>query len=220
MEDPFDYPFTDSITFGQGSFVVFPGLAEEAVFTVRHRLIAVDRDIPGGGELTSRQAALRLGLATLVLMDVVAKRATLGRGVEPEDAANNSCIVPEVARFASLKVAVKFNDAELIAILRQVRLRPADLTSLVTEAGQGPRPSFDEYVGPATFRPILKVGENYVVVSPTSLLGALRHAVISLAVNAEEQDELAFRYRTGVAVSAIRALERLGRNETHRIVQP
>jgi hypothetical protein len=118
-EDPFPNLFTDAFTLPLGSFVVFPGLEEDAIFVLRHVIAACVRlaETAAGEELG--RLAQPLWTSVLSLSDEVAKRASLARGQRIRPSAGNEVIVPDAARFGALKKAVTFERAELDSIVRR-----------------------------------------------------------------------------------------------------
>ena len=85
QEDPFNYPFTESFTFYDGTHTVLGGLAEAGSFIARLVSDALfkSNSVPGTSEY--RRWAGRLLLATLHLGDEIASRAGLVRGVRPQE---------------------------------------------------------------------------------------------------------------------------------------
>lgn len=168
---------TQEIQFLGNCFVAFSGLSGDTVFIVRHLLSAITYNGPGKGNLRCWSTAIRLALGILALGDAVAKRAGLKRGVESCAQRNDECFLPEIDRFFVLKLASRFTTSEMTALLEGVGLKIAELSPIVLEGGEGVRPSFTNCEGSAGFRPILKFEQNWIVVSPISLLDALRHAL-------------------------------------------
>jgi hypothetical protein len=170
----FNNVFTDEFLFHYGSFVVFPGLHEEAFFVIRMLARAV---------LHTRRAlsddffrpAQALAAATLMTGDAIARKARMGRGIEAR---------PQEASYAAgdqelvdLKTAVTFTVDEFRHWLRPLSVDA--LEPLVQDL-----PAADDADLPtdsALLRPIFRDGERFVVAAPHLLLPALVHAILVLA---------------------------------------
>src|SRR6266511_4762435 len=81
-EDPLNNPFTAAITFFDGSYTVFPGPVENALFTLRQLLrgLFTRGEVPDPALWTD---TVNLTLAALRLSTEIAERADLGRATAP-----------------------------------------------------------------------------------------------------------------------------------------
>jgi hypothetical protein len=208
-EDPFEEPYTGSISFYGGGYTVLPGLATGAVRIARRLTEAVfalapamDRDFAN--------ACGRLTRGVLVLSDRVAARAGLARATAPIASKDDVAVVPAGPRFTDLKGAVRWRWSDLDQMLG--RDIAASLRDLAVAPGQLPAPrvdtSFDDQ--PAVLRPLLDLGEEVVVLLPTALLTALRQWTIVSAGERGLRDELARRYRQATNRTVERSLWVMG----------
>jgi len=83
MEDPFNNPFTEAFTFHGGSYIVFPGIAEEETFILRHLAKAIFLSSDPFSNQQFATAACGLISAVLAISNEIARRVGLERGVEP-----------------------------------------------------------------------------------------------------------------------------------------
>lgn len=81
-EDPFNNPFAEVLTFHGGSYVVFPGVDDDACFVFRHLSKAVFNPRDPLPEPDFVEEARALCAFVLVLSDEIASRADLDRQVE------------------------------------------------------------------------------------------------------------------------------------------
>ncbi len=209
QEDPFNYPFTESFTFFDGSHTVLGGLAEAGPFVARLVSAAIFQSESKPGTPEFRRWAGRLLLATLHLGDEIARRAGLGRGVRPERTPDGRCVVPAWELFSQLKHAVTFTSAELAEIFAKARTSTTELDPLILQL----RLHSDPHAGrepQVIARPILRLPDRYVVLAPGNLLTAARHAVVSRAVAEGCGSALAIAYRNSAFVSVYQSLERMG----------
>lgn len=210
LEDPFDNPFTEAFTFHGGSFIVFPGIVENPTFVLRQlakALFLYKEQFPSPGFLG--QARMLIS-AVLALSDEVAKRAGLGRGVEPTPAPGGEVIVPDGPRLARLKQAVRFTELELIQILDRHHVDLNVLEPLTVPLGVVSISDYEPDRGELLIRPLVKAGNEMVVAIPGALLLATRNALIRLALEHGIAEEVARRYSTAVWHDACRALGYLG----------
>jgi len=206
--DPFNNVFTDEFLFHHGSFVVFPGLREEAFYIVRTFARAVLR---ARGNLPARffHPAQDLAAATLMVSDAVARKAGLHRGIDPEPQPNTYAVGPADAPLTELKEAVSFTADELTDWLDP--LRPDVLAPLVRDlpaAAEADLPPMKPL-----HRPIVRHGDRYVVAAPHFLLPALIHAVLELARERDLLELVASRFHDAVYASALQSARYFGWDE-------
>jgi hypothetical protein len=198
MEDPFDNPFTEAFTFFGGSFVVFPGIVENATYILRHLMKAIFLAGVPFPDREFQERVKRFSLGVLRVGNALARRAGLERGVPPVDRPGGPIVIPPADRFELLKRAVTFEECELAEILGGLPIETIDILTQEQGASQfnpDPARAWEESL---FARPILRCGDRYIVASPGSLLAALRHAVICLAQVMAHVDELSRRYRDAV----------------------
>lgn len=197
-DSPFNNTFTDEFIFHGGSFVVFPGLREDAFFVVRMLARAVLHS-PGSLDHDLFRAAQSLAAATLMTSDAIARKAGLGRGVEarPQD----SIYASAAAQLDTLMQAVAFTADELGRWLRPLEIDV--LSPLVQELPVGA-----DHARPAhapLYRPIVRDGDRLVVAAPHLLLPALSHAVLELAHEQGQLDVVGSEFRDSVYSSTLLA---------------
>jgi hypothetical protein len=205
-EDPFDYPFTESIAFEDGAYTVFPGnTSESTTFVLRHiaKVITANEAF---SDPSFASKARSLITAALALSDAVVRRAGLVRGMEPTSEFRGPIIVPSSLELSRLKSAVSFQELELADLLSERGLGLGDLDSLVLAFGSVAVDDYRIADGPVVARPILRAGSRFVLVNPESLLSAVRHQVVLLATELGVKDEFASRYHRAVWDTAVAAL--------------
>jgi len=182
-EDPFEFSFTESIAFRGRAYTVFPGNgSESSTFILRHIFQAIDAiDESQYGKFCEQ--AESLARAALTLIDAVAERAQLTYGVEPTSALRGSVVVPNSSTLASLKEAVTFSKSEISTLLADADLDISAIERLVLSFGSITLDTYRLGDGPAVARPVLFSGDKYIVVNPHSVLSALRHQIVCLAVS-------------------------------------
>jgi hypothetical protein len=82
-EDPFNNPWTETLTFHGGSHVVFSGVDDDATFVFRHLAKAIFLTSEPFSASAFREEALELYSAVLALSNEIARRANITREVSP-----------------------------------------------------------------------------------------------------------------------------------------
>lgn len=197
-EDRCDHLFTEAFTFHGGSYIVLPGLFEEATYITRHltRALFLSNIRTLDTEFVNR--AGRLYASILALSDAVAQRSGLRRGLPPIHRSGNSVLVPSSERFDLLKRAVTFSLDDLTRLLGPLGLDIDAFEDLVATPGDGTVANCIGDKNPIFSRPVLRHGEVFTVVAPSCLLVAARHAVLVRAALAGLMRELADKFRGAV----------------------
>lgn len=134
-EDPCDNAFTEAFSFYGGSFTIFPGIVENPTFVLRHLANALFRSTEPVANAHFASRARSVISAVLALSDAIAFRAGLGRGVEPRSKSRGPVHYPHAQRFAQLKRAVTFAEAEIHELLAAQGTDISAIESLVTPLG-------------------------------------------------------------------------------------
>jgi len=171
-EDPFNHLFTEAFRFIGGTYIVFPGLSEEATYTLRHVCRALFLWHPPIGDADFQTWATRLVHSTLLLTDAVAKRAGLKRGVAPGNSPRNAPFIPHNRHFASLRAAARFKPSELDALFTRFGYGPDDLCHLIARPGSIVPPPQDALEPSVVRRPIAQFGDDLVVLCPGNVITA------------------------------------------------
>lgn len=206
MEDPFNNSFTEAFTFHGGSYIVFPGIAEEPTFILRHLAAAILIKFEQFTNLQFKAEAQNVLLMILALSNEIAKRAGLDRGVKPISAPSGNVFIPNDERLAKLKQAVSFNRSDLISLLADHGVDFYSIENLVLPLGNVLIDNYQINKGELLVRPIVQIGDKYIVASPSLLLTAARNELIRLAIEYEVKDELAESYSVAVRNTVIESL--------------
>jgi hypothetical protein len=189
-EDPFNDIFVEELTLPIGSFRVSSGLLECAVFQLKQLLIGLARS---GHDIDqkSRSQALRIGIATCALSDMLWTRVGLRRGTKPEPATGTLVTVPDLRGLSRLMEAVTLPVDDLAAVLDGLAVSADDLRPLVTRLGT--ENSLD-YDGTILLRPLLADDDQIIVASPASLIPSAMEAIVRSLIASGHQRTLAKLY--------------------------
>ena len=206
MEDPFNNPFTEAFTFHGGSYIVFPGIAEEPTFILRHLAKAIFLNPEPFPSQQFQTSSEDIFIAVLALSNEIAKRTGLERGVKPISAPRDNVFIPTCERLANLKQAVSFNRSELIDFLAAQGVYFSSIENLILPLGNILIDNYQINNGELLARPIVQTGDRYIVASPSLLLTAARNELIRLAIEYGVKDELVERYSAAVKNTVIESL--------------
>jgi hypothetical protein len=177
-EDPFNNPFTECIAFHGGSFTVFPGGDGTPAFMLRHILKSLFILDTPGIDAECLDFAYNLLSAILILSNEIARRASLGRILEPYENPSGPIIIPNSAKLTSLKKSVTFTTQELRVLLSERHIRPNSLESITVECGQVSVENYGVDPDEMSVTPIVSFDDHIVVAIPSLLLDAGRNALI------------------------------------------
>jgi hypothetical protein len=211
MEDPFETPFTDEISFFGGSYIVFPGYGGDSVFVFRHLLRAIFQ-IPDeliNPEFISK--ARMLISAILSISDEIAHNIDLRRGIKPI-INNNRVNVPKNPRLDQLKHTISFEQSSLVELLSKKDTNLSAIERLIVPLGSISISNYQIDNGELLIHPIVKAGDKYIFAIPGMLLWAARQEIIHLAIEYNVLNELAKNFNRAVAASVIQYLSYLGNN--------
>lgn len=117
-EDPPEWHFTESMAWRGNSFVVFPGISDDSVFSFHHLAQALDIPPEFYAHPVFIGDASRLIGAVLRLSTEVARRAGLGRWTNPEMESHDTIVPASLEELNRLRHAVLFRKTELDELLR------------------------------------------------------------------------------------------------------
>lgn len=208
MEDPFETPFTDEISFYGGSYIVFPGYGGDSVFVFRHLLKSIFLFPDDFRNSDFMSNARELISAVLSLSDEIARSIGLKRGIEP-NINNNQVYIPKTSSMVHLKRAVSFTQSRLDELLTKRYASVSSLEKLIKPIGAISISNYKIDEGELLIRPIVKTKEKYIIALPGILLWAARHAIINLAIEYNVYRELARNFNRSVTNSVIEYLKYL-----------
>lgn len=207
-EDPAEDAFTASMSFIGGPYVVFKGIATGSVEVARLLFEAVFL-LPGLPDTYVKEME-PLVFAALRLSNATALRAGLRRDILPVSGPNNLVQIPSMREFVELKEAVTFTPERLSMLCAP--FSPDALNPLIIDAGSiGPYAPPQE-MGDARLysTPFLRVGGCLFLLMPSAILVALRHRMITRALELGLRTTLASSYRFTAAKEVYKSLDLMG----------
>jgi hypothetical protein len=202
--DRYEAPFCAPVSFVGGGYLVLTRGEPEPLFGLRTTLLGVVGARMPLERNDFNQAAMHLCLGALALGSHCCRIAGIDRWQEAID--TETVEVPSNAALEQLVTGVRFTAAEL-----------AHVSGVDVEALSPIVWDLDELGAPAVVaagtqfsaRPLLRRGDVYVLVEPAALGGALRHALLSLALEHGLRSDLVGWLARAAIAQATEALERM-----------
>ena len=141
------------------------------------------------------QSAHGLVLAALTLGNQCAVKAGLRRDERAETLPTDDIAHPQPERLNQLRDAVTFSTPTLETDLSRLGVDLEALAPLTIDAGSITTSGTDLEALPVYRRPILRINGEHVLVAPTSLAGALTHAILYRASECGDLPAVARRFR-------------------------
>lgn len=206
-EDPSEQMFTEAFTFEGGSYVVFPGIVDDATFILRNlaKAIFLSRESPFTQEYLQQSRVLTT--AILKLSDIIASKAGIKRGIDP--VTSRDVVVPSNAILQKLKRSISFNTEELARYPLFGDSLLNALQPFIAGFGDIEADKYDLSNGPLHLKPLIRIDNKIVVSEPGVLLATLRHHLILEAIKQNLSKELAKQYRLAVWENVIEMLDYL-----------
>ena len=197
-DDPADQIFAQDILFTGGAYRVFPGPNDAILENLRWLFQAALLGTNPVGTVFFRDEFTRVALFCLRLSDAICDRANIARGTRPSQDNSAELSIPIGTALAALAPAITFTRAELEDLAGGVSFFQQSVLPLVSSVGDKDIGEYSSYVGELHHKPIVAVGDEYVVPVPSHLTIALRRHLLLIAQNHDVLSELAQTYHGAV----------------------
>lgn len=194
-DDPASEMFTEELLFSGGPYVVFPGPSASEQNLVRWLLQSALLRISPIGRHEFRDEVTRSAILCLASSDAIAKKAGIQRGQVPAGSKFGELFVPDSKTMAAGMSAVMFRREELVSITHGETYFASIIEPLSIPLGDVDWDSYSFDFGQLHYAPFVRSGERYVVPSPSLLLPALRHRILTIAQSHGVLAELIGAYR-------------------------
>ncbi|MBU2528035.1 hypothetical protein KKF70_01425 [bacterium] len=194
QEDPAENMFTETITFIGGSYIVFPGIVENATHIIKNLNSAIFLCTKSDIDTEFKRKVQNMVGATLLISNAIATRVKLCRYIKPKSLKNQKIYVPNRAILNTYKAAVTFTVEELEKLLSDNSIPLESLNILAEDASSFKTHDYNLENLPIFLKPIIKAEGKYVVLLPGTLLATLRHNIICLAKKHELIEALSINY--------------------------
>lgn len=207
-EDPSEQMFSEAFTFEGGSYVVFPGIVDDATYVLRNLTKAMFLSRKPRFPSEFLQQARTITAAILKLTDLIASKARIRRGIDP--ISSPGVIVPSNTILQNLKKSLVFTTDGLSRYFVPGDSLLNALHPLINGLGDIEASKFELNNGPLHVKPLIALDNKIVVSEPGVLLASLRHHLIVEAIKQNLSEELAKQYRLAVWDSVIKVLDYMG----------
>ncbi|KQO31347.1 hypothetical protein ASF10_22180 [Flavobacterium sp. Leaf82] len=171
--------FTDSITFHNGNNTIFPGITENGSFILSNLLTAL---FLWPNSNIADQVLENSFQVTKLLLNFSNRVAKLNgyERYEQGKAEDSAIFFPETEKLQALKdsLVLSSSDIEVVLSDNEIDKRALDAFLINIESD-----NFDhtQEENPLLYKPLLRAGEKYLIVSPTTISFALTHYIWSLS---------------------------------------
>jgi hypothetical protein len=193
-EDPLTGPFTDNAIFLQSNFIVYPGINQDGPYLLKLLLATLfmnSHDFPHDFLVQVSRAAMVL----LTLSNAIASRLGHPKYMDSPDTWRGKIEVPDDELLKLHSEAVVFRPNDLETLFRDNSLESSALESFVIELGSLDDREISPDQNPLILKPLVRVGDAIVVISPGSIVHAIRHFILMLAHERGLLESVARRFR-------------------------
>jgi hypothetical protein len=180
LEDPTVNLFSDLVTFYGGDYLLFPGITENGIFTLDNLLAAIyhwpDSKLPKQFRINSTHTiTLILAISNKIALRLGYKRYQEGLEV------NEKIIVPNDNSLDRLKEAVIFSEEEIKQLCLENGIAFGAIDEFLLDINSPDIHSRFVEESPLIYKPILKIDNQFIVVSPSTLSFAITDYIWSIA---------------------------------------
>lgn len=181
LEDPPQNLFTENIMTPLGNRLVFAGITEGQLFTLQQFMTVLGNpsfQLPN----EFREEAMGTALLLTTISDQIVRRLGYERNMvaKPED--DNQIFFPSEEFIADNIGAFTISESEVQVLANSLTVVPAAIDQFVLNVAEVDLDTRDHEDDPLLFRPILKDGGVYRILSPTSIVFACVNKIVDLAI--------------------------------------
>ena len=196
LEDSCPNLFTESITFFDGAYIIFPGLLTSASFILRNICRGLFLLRKSGENQEFKSSAYLEIMILLLISNEIAKRANLKRGVSPSTKTWEENIrIPESKLFKTIQASVVFSEDGFKQIFSSRNIPTACIEPYLCIPGTEKLIDNDFDSSSIYTKPIVRIDDKYIVIIPGLLIQATIHRILSLAAELGTLSELVEPYR-------------------------
>ena len=205
-EDPTPNLFSETLTFFDGSYVVFPGQFTDITFILRNLLSTIFLSGAFSEEKGFKNIIYEITSMILLLSDEIAKRVGVERYIEPKF--SDGIFIPLNLKVLQSKII--FTEREIIDLFKKMGLQNSIFSLFVQQTGAFDINGYSVDNNPLQERPILKFDDNYIVAQPLHLLTALVIQILNIAKRDDHLSQLSDSYLDSINDNVQKSLDRFG----------
>jgi hypothetical protein len=189
-------PLTDLVTFIGGDYITFPGVTDNGQEILNNQLGGIfhypDTNIPEWFKYNTVQ----LSNFILGISNLVAKRLGYDRYLNGSNN-KNELFVPEDIKLDEIKKSVFISNEDMESFLKEKNIQAEVMEYfIVVPEKEIDEFSLDPYKNVILYKPILKVEEGYIVLSPSTMCLALSASIWNMAKEGECMKEVNDAYHS------------------------
>lgn len=188
QEDPPENLFTENIMTPLGNMIVFPGVTEGQVYILQS-LINVLSNKNSLPDVFIKQA-LGMTFFLLIVSDLICTSLNYGRNLSYIDTDSNNIYFPDDDFLNNNIKNLIFNKQRLEKLFNRIHLDFSLIENFLIDVTKDDFKTNDPNENPLIFKPIIKIDDNYIIVSPTNLVFATVFNIYKLGVKHNCLDDL------------------------------
>ncbi len=194
LEDPLAGPFADNVVSFGGDAIVYPGINPDGAYILKVLFTNMSSghcDLPRSFLKEVAEASVSL----LALSHQIALRLGHTRYMDSPNHPGADIEVPHEEILDGLARALTFTEEQLLQLSSQVGFNLGSLDVFEIELGRDYPGAGDPGNNPLLLKPLARIKDRFVVVSPASIMHAIRHFILTLACEQGLLGQIAVGYR-------------------------
>ncbi len=195
LEDALTGPFTDNVVTLGGDAIVYPGINADGPYLLKVLFACMSGDDHRLPRFFIKEVA-EASVSLLALSHQIALRLGHTRYMGGPNNPGGDIEVPPQQTLEALAAAVTFSGDQLEDLAYEVGFDSGSLAAFEIELGREYPGTDDPDSNPLLLKPLARVRDSLVVVSPCSMMHAVAHFILALASEKGLLGELAEGYRS------------------------
>ncbi len=180
QEDPPENLFTESIMTPIGNMIVFPGVTEGQVYILQSliNILSNKNSLPKD----FIKEAIGLTSFLLIVSDLICKSLNYKRNLSYADSDSNNIYFPKDDFLNNNIQNLIFNQERFEILCLKIDLDFSLIESFLVDVTTDNFETIDPNENPIIFKPIIKIDNDYIIVSPTNIVFALVFNIYNLGL--------------------------------------
>jgi len=180
QEDPPENLFTENIITPLGNMIVFPGVTEGQVYILQSliNVLSNKKSLP---DIFIKEA-LSSTFFLLIISDLICSSLNYERNLSHKDTDSNNIYFPNDDFFYENTEKLIFSKERFEKLSNKIDFDFSLIDNFLIDLTKDNFETSDPNENPLIFKPILKIDNNYIIVSPTNIVFAIVFNIYSLGI--------------------------------------
>jgi len=187
-EDPPENLFTENIMTPVGNMIVFPGITDGQIYSLQQLINTLSNNEIDINSVFKKDA-LDSTLLLLSISDFIARAFNYERNILADYDESNNIFFPS-ANFFEKKNYFTFSRKKLSSIAKLLKVNIKSIDDYLIDLDNMDFSSIQPELNPVVFKPIHKLKEEYIIVSPTTIVFACVNNILQKAIKYNCLDSL------------------------------